>query len=288
MAVPSECRAPPRSPLSRRLHCYLAPHTATQALHLTSSPPRTFPGALRGPHRDDDGASPHAAAPCVTSARVEDSGRPPSQSGAAPQAAPPVGSEPRPAGATSASSPHQAPPSTPLAPAPSGRGESLTAPPLCNPGAPLGGLQPDEQRLPSHLAPPRVRGSCTPAGNGATTLPLPAERRLRSSARAPGAGWSPPAAPRAYCCCSDRAQLLQSTCSLARRAVVSITAPPLLTSGPSACSNALGPYTAGGVPHSLEVPPTLHSRDCPGITLRRTGRLHTLWLGSQAIIACRL
>jgi hypothetical protein len=52
-----------------------------QALHLTSSPPRTFPGALRGPHRDDDGASPHAAAPCVTSARVEDSGRPPSQSG---------------------------------------------------------------------------------------------------------------------------------------------------------------------------------------------------------------
>jgi hypothetical protein len=68
-----------------------------------------------------------------------------------------------------------------------------------------GGSQLDEQRSLSPLAPPRIRGSCAVASTGATALPLPAERRLRPTARAPGAGWSPPAAPRACRCHSDRA-----------------------------------------------------------------------------------
>ena len=77
---------------------------------------------------------------------------------------------------------------------------------LCSPDAPLDTLPPSEQRSPSPLAHPRIRGSCTPASTAATTLPLPAERRLRPLARAPGGGWSPPTAPRACRCRSDRRQ----------------------------------------------------------------------------------
>jgi hypothetical protein len=46
----------------------------TLPCRLPTSRPRLralCPGALRGPQRDDDGASPHAAAPCETRARVE-------------------------------------------------------------------------------------------------------------------------------------------------------------------------------------------------------------------------
>ena len=169
----SERSTSSRSPLSRRLHC---PVVTIDTPHChAGSPPHALasthlnPGVLRGPHVTTTGHHP-TPPPRAELVPASHAGQLPSPTGTALQAALPVGSEPRPVGATSTSSPHQAPPRPPL------------VPPVVRPKR--------EPRGASLVQPRRLTGQRT-AKRAAPTVPPSASPRTRL-ARLRRARWPPP------------------------------------------------------------------------------------------------